>query len=613
MGDRTTGPSSAEAAGFARHKRLRQGPISYISAGTGAPLVLLHGVGLNADIWSPQIEALSDRYHVIAIDMPGHGESDRLPGDAIDLDRYVEAVADFCRALGLKKAGLCGHSMGALISLGLGLRHPDMFGSILLLSAVYKREPDAARQVQARAASMTAASHAASLGSTLDRWYGDNPAFDAARRATEAMLACVDAQGYASAYSVFARADRHFADRLHALEMPVRCMTGEFDPNSTPAMSRAIADEAPLGSCDIVAGARHMLGVTHPDIVARALAELMAATLSIPSTSQEGRNAMTETQAAFDIKSLRRAMGSFMTGVTVVTTRSPSGELRGFTANSFTSVSLDPPLVLVCLANGADSFAAFNETGSFVVNIMNEDQRDLALRFASKLPDKFEGTRFGATPLGNPRFNDVLGSFECMVHDRIPAGDHMILVGRVVDFTTAASKPLGYFKGNFIGADLDVAAINVRAPQDAVIGCLATLGDQVMMVRPQGAAQWMLPLHTMQKTDGPDGPQLRLQRFFAGMSAQLSLGFLYAVFEHAADGQTYVIYRGTLAAAPTVDAVEGFEVRMFRHADIPWDDIDAALFRGLMQRYLRESDAAQYGVYSRFNGQSQVELLHANH
>lgn len=97
----------------------------------------------------------------------------------------------------------------------------------------------------------------------------------------------------------------------------------------------------------------------------------------------------TQETKTFDLKSLRHAMGSFMTGVTIVTTETAEGERRGFTANSFTTVSLEPPLVLVCLANKAESYEAFNVADVFAVNILYENQRDSALCFASKRPLSF--------------------------------------------------------------------------------------------------------------------------------------------------------------------------------------------------------------------------------
>src|SRR5690348_15363690 len=131
---------------------------------------------------------------------------------------------------------------------------------------------------------------------------------------------------------------------------------------------------------------------------------------------------------------LRRAFGTFVTGVTIVTARDAGGEPCGMTANSFASVSLDPPLLLVCIGLGAASCRVFRVASSFAVNLLHEAQQDVSLRFAAKPTDKFAaiGHRPGRT--GAPILTDCLGWFDCGVHQRIDAGDHMILIGRIEAF-----------------------------------------------------------------------------------------------------------------------------------------------------------------------------------
>lgn len=317
---------------------------------------------------------------------------------------------------------------------------------------------------------------------------------------------------------------------------------------------------------------------------------------------------MTET---FDIKSLRNAMGSFMTGVTIITTETAEGERRGFTANSFTTVSLDPPLVLVCLADKAESYEAFAKAEVFAVNILHENQRESALRFASKRPNKFEGIAARRGRFGAPILDSSIGWFECTAHERIVAGDHLILIGRIVDYASNAGRPLGYFRGSFVSPGLDEDSVTAHAEAGAIVGCLATHDAAVMMVRRAGAAQWELPQHAMVR-DGGGRPQARLKRMASALGSELTLSFLYAVFEHGPDDGVYIIYRGTLDAPPTLDRFADHEVRMFRQEDMPWDDIDAFLYGALLRRYFDELSKARFGVYSRFDEQARVELLYAS-
>jgi flavin reductase (DIM6/NTAB) family NADH-FMN oxidoreductase RutF len=312
----------------------------------------------------------------------------------------------------------------------------------------------------------------------------------------------------------------------------------------------------------------------------------------------------------FDIKDLRNAMGSFMTGVTVVTT-TVDGERRGFTANSFTSVSLEPPLVLVCLSDRAESYAAFSAADVFAVNILHENQRDSAMRFASKRPNKFEDIAATSGRHGAPILDGSICWFECTTHDRIVAGDHMILIGRIVDYASADGRPLGYFRGGFVTPGLDQDRISAHAGAGAVVGCLATHDGAVLLMRRAGTSEWVLPQHSM-VGQGGGRPQAKLKRLVSELGSELTLSFLYSVFEHGVDDAVYIIYRGTLDAPPRSDRFGDYEVRMFRNEDMPWNDIDAFLYGALLRRYFDELSKARFGVYARFDDQPRVELLQSS-
>jgi flavin reductase (DIM6/NTAB) family NADH-FMN oxidoreductase RutF len=146
---------------------------------------------------------------------------------------------------------------------------------------------------------------------------------------------------------------------------------------------------------------------------------------------------------------LRRALGSFPTGIGVVTTRDAEGKPRGMTANSFTSVSLDPPLLLVCIGKSATSFPAFDDCDAFAVNLLHERQRGVSSLFASKLADKFADVDHDIVHTGAPVLNECLAWFDCSLHRRIDAGDHIVLLGRVEAFGTTALRPLAFCRGRY--------------------------------------------------------------------------------------------------------------------------------------------------------------------
>lgn len=149
-----------------------------------------------------------------------------------------------------------------------------------------------------------------------------------------------------------------------------------------------------------------------------------------------------------DKRALRTALGSFATGVTIVTASSADGDLVGVTANSFSSVSLEPPMVLWSLDNAAYSRSVFEGAGTFVVNILAADQIDLSNRFASKgACDKFEGVAFRSGVGGAAVFDGVAASFECRTVAIYDGGDHRIFLGQVQSFADHGREPLLFHRG----------------------------------------------------------------------------------------------------------------------------------------------------------------------
>ena len=253
--------------------RQKTGGIAWREAGRGLPVLLIHGVGLNADAWEPQIVTLSARRRVIAVDMPGHGQSDLLP-DGAELNAYVTAMADLIDALGISPVPVVGHSMGALIALGLALDHPSMIAALVALNAIYCRDPLARSAVEVRAAQLTGG--AFEVAGPIARWYPDDPNGPLARR-TGDWLHAVDPKGYAAAYRVFATSDHVHEGRLGELVCRALFITGVSDPNSTPAMSARMAREAPYGRTVALPGARHMMHLTHPAEITNTIAAFIDA------------------------------------------------------------------------------------------------------------------------------------------------------------------------------------------------------------------------------------------------------------------------------------------------------------------------------------------------
>jgi len=238
--------------------RLSDGSaLGLIEAGHGAPVVLIHGVGLRAEAWGPQLTALARDHHVVALDMPGHGGSALLPAGAL-LPDDVAWAAGAIRALGLGPIAVAGHSMGALIAGGLAATRPDLVARVAMICPVYRRSAEARAAVLSRAADIAAGK--GNPEAPLSRWF--EPGEEAHRDLTATWLGAVDPAGYATAYAAFAGGDETYADRLPAIRCPALVMTAEGDANSTPAMTHAIAAAIPGAKALVIPGHRHMLTLT---------------------------------------------------------------------------------------------------------------------------------------------------------------------------------------------------------------------------------------------------------------------------------------------------------------------------------------------------------------
>ncbi len=153
---------------------------------------------------------------------------------------------------------------------------------------------------------------------------------------------------------------------------------------------------------------------------------------------------------SLDRDAFRSVLGRFASGITVVTTCDPAGRDHGMTVSAFCSVSLTPPLVLVCVAKNADMFRVLQEVPHFTVNILASHQEALSRRFADlDAEQRFEGVGFRRGKFGAPVLHDILAYVECRTQERHDAGDHGIVIGEVEHAAARDDRPLLYYRGGY--------------------------------------------------------------------------------------------------------------------------------------------------------------------
>lgn len=294
-----------------------------------------------------------------------------------------------------------------------------------------------------------------------------------------------------------------------------------------------------------------------------------------------------------DRRVFRDMLGSFMTGVTIVAARAADGSTRAFTANSFTSVSLDPPLILVCLAKASLSYDVFSTVPEFSVSILGDSQRELSSVFATRGAAKEDALR-SLSVNDSPYVNGALAVMLCSRRELIDAGDHMILLGDVTKFTTGAGLPLGFFKGGYVSLGLVERQLE-RLSSPLVVGGLLDVDGQVLLCRRPGSPHWEIPRRAA--AQGEPHSKL-LEDLFTRLGAPAQSSFLYSLFQELGDRHMTLIFsmestRADLRQAPE----EGVEIGYFGEADEPWKLVRGAMSEGLLQRFFRERAAGCFGLY----------------
>jgi flavin reductase (DIM6/NTAB) family NADH-FMN oxidoreductase RutF len=299
-----------------------------------------------------------------------------------------------------------------------------------------------------------------------------------------------------------------------------------------------------------------------------------------------------------DPKMLRNAFGSYMTGVTVITATSKDGTPVGFTANSFTSVSLDPPLLLVCPAKSLSSFEVFANCDSFVVNILSEDQQNISNIFAGSKDDRFSQIAWHKDDQGNPIIDGALTHFSCKTDRNLEAGDHNLLVGEVLSFSNREGHGLGYASGGYFSLALEREAAEISTQEKHVsVGVIIEHNGKVLLSQKDGKAT--LPSTT---TDDNTNAVSTIEQFLVDHGIDAKLGAVFSIYENTKTNINYIFYRAIANSPETKELGEYISID-----DITEQDFATAAMNSMMTRYATESKNGLYGVYV---GQEEKGRVH---
>lgn len=281
---------------------------------------------------------------------------------------------------------------------------------------------------------------------------------------------------------------------------------------------------------------------------------------------------------------LRDAFGAFMTGVTVVTTVDSSGAPVGFTANSFSSVSLEPPLLLVSIAKTSASRAAFVQGKGFAVNILSDAQKEVSNTFARPIADRFGSVRWQTGSTGAPLIDGVSAWFDCSLYNVVDAGDHDVLIGKVEAFDANQKAGLGYYRGAYFTPTDAAEAVN--AGPHVVISAIVEANGSILLVD-DGRGGLSLPMTRVDRS----GTQASLNKLIAEHGVTAAPGFIYSFYEDTKTGQQNIAF---LCSAATGDPSKGAFVPLSQSG---MSDVTDPAIRTMLERLATESEQGMFGVY----------------
>jgi pimeloyl-ACP methyl ester carboxylesterase len=258
---------------------LREGSLRgtrFRIVGEGPPIVLIHGVGADLEMWTPLTTHLARHRRVIAYDMQGHGESEK-PAGPYALADFVRQLRRLAEDLALAFFDLLGFSMGGLVAQGFALDHPDLVNRLILVNTVYDRNPEERRAVMARVAGAKSGEYASGIEAAIERWF--TPAFILARpqmiEPIRRRMMSNEQSAYIAAYTVFATADGPLAPQVDKIQAPTLVITGLEDRRSTADMAARLTARLPRARLQLLPGQRHMTPIEAPDRMADIIDEFL--------------------------------------------------------------------------------------------------------------------------------------------------------------------------------------------------------------------------------------------------------------------------------------------------------------------------------------------------
>jgi len=254
----------------------------------------------------------------------------------------------------------------------------------------------------------------------------------------------------------------------------------------------------------------------------------------------------------------------------------------------------------VCVAKRAGSYHALCQADGFAVNILAEDQKAISNTFARPSDDRFAGLEWQPGHTGSPLLAGTAAWFDCAVHQRVDAGDHMILLGEVKALGNSGKTGLGYARGAYFTPSQTESRLLEHGAQ--TLHLAAERGGQLLLVS-DGAGGWTLP--ALDKADSESIEQLQ-PRFAAKFGVPVQMGLLYSIYDDTHSGRQHVVYRASLGAGAVQHG------HLFPVQNLPLDNIKNHAIGETLKRYCQESQIGHFGIYFGNEAKGRIHTLNAH-
>ena len=355
-------------------------------------ILLVHGAGQTRAVWTEVADSLVRAgRRVVSLDLRGHGGSEWPDDGRYDLDAHVEDLRAVLAQMGSRPVLVAATLGGWIAVAALATDAANLAAGLVLVDMPIRTDPELAAEIADR------------LRASRSRANWDERTL--------------------GAFPIDQVPERLFA-AAPELKLPTLVVRGGLSWIQRSPEAQAFDAALPYGESAEVEDVDLLVVTDRSEAFLGLLLDFL---------ERKQPRAATEFRAGSDARTLRDGLGCFATGITIVTTLDADGCPVGLTANSFTSVSLDPPLLLVCIANTSTSAPVLRDATHFGVNVLQIGQQPASNRFAGKDVDRFSATAWSPGETGVPLLDGSLGSFECTRHAVHEAGDHFILIGQAID------------------------------------------------------------------------------------------------------------------------------------------------------------------------------------